>query len=110
LLRYNLALDHLVFTATELPEGTVVDLDRIDDTQFGEFVPTLRDVRGVTFHVADSSRAEIRIRNQKLPETEIVRNPPDDAGRPSIGIRWFAPDYTDYTRRTDEECTRLVSD
>jgi hypothetical protein len=38
LLRYNIALDRLVFSATELPDCTVVDIGNIDDTQFASLL------------------------------------------------------------------------
>ena len=97
LLRYNLALDHLAFTAVEKYEGAVIDLESIKDTQFGDFTPALRDVRGITFYVPDSSKAEIRIAGSRVPEEEIRRNPADESGWQSIAIKWFEPDYTDYT-------------
>jgi hypothetical protein len=97
LLRYNLALDHLAFTASELHGATVIDVGAIQDTQFGEFVPAVRDLRGITFYVSDNSKAEIRIQGSSVPETEIQRNRSDETGRQSIGIPWFQPDYTDYS-------------
>jgi hypothetical protein len=97
LLRYNLALDRLAFSAAASEEGCVIDIRAIKDPQFGDFIPALRDVRGVTFYVPDRSKAEIWIDGSKVPETAIQRNPADDAGRQSIGIKWFEPDYTDYT-------------
>jgi hypothetical protein len=109
LLRYNLALRHLAFISTELDGGTIIDLTAVKDTQFGDFVPTLRDVRGVTFYVSDSSKAEIRIDGARVPETEIQRNPADETGRQSIGIRWFKPDHTDYTAWTRADVNALFS-
>ena len=97
LLRYNLALDHLAFAAAQIDDQTVIDIRVIEDTQFGDFTPTVKDVSGVTFYVSDSSKAEIRIRGAKVSESEIQRNPPDETGKQSIGVKWFLPDYTDYT-------------
>ena len=106
LLRYNLALDHLTFNATQIDGQTIIDITTIKDTQFGDFTPTLNDVRGVTFYVADNSKAEIRIHNTKVPQGEIQRNPVEDSGEQSIGIKWFQPDYTDYTTWTLGEVNR----
>jgi hypothetical protein len=97
LLRYNLALDHLAFTEAQVNGRTIVDITAIKDTQFGDFRPTMKDLRGVTFYVADSSKAEIRLCSTSVPEREIQRNPADEAGKQSISIKWFQPDYTDYT-------------
>ncbi len=100
LLRYNLALDHLAFTAGQINGRTIIDITAINDTQFGDFSPTINDLRGVTFYVADSSKAEIQLHRTRIPESETQRNLADDTGRQSIGIKWFQPDYTDYTERT----------
>jgi hypothetical protein len=97
LLRYNLALDHLVFTEARTEGRTIIDIGAVKDTQFGEFTPSVDDLRGVTFYVGDSSRAEIRIRGATIPESEIQRSPSDQTGALSIGVKWFRPDYTDYT-------------
>jgi hypothetical protein len=96
----------LTFNATQIDGQTIIDITTIKDTQFGDFTPTLNDVRGVTFYVADNSKAEIRIRNTKVPESEIQRNPVEDSGEQSIGIQWFKPDYTDYTTWTLGEVNR----
>jgi hypothetical protein len=106
LLRYNLALDHLAFKMTEIDGRTIIDITAIRDPQFGDFTPTLNDVRGVTFYVADSSRGEIRLNNTPIPETEIQRNPADVSGMRSIGVEWFQPDHTDYTTWTSSEVSR----
>ena len=106
LLRYNLALDRLAFKMTETDGRTIIDITAIRDPQFGDLTPTLNDVRGVTFYVADSSRGEIRLNNTPIPETEIQRNPADVSGMRSIGVEWFQPDHTDYTTWTSSEVSR----
>jgi hypothetical protein len=100
LLRYNLALDHLVFAETQVGDQTTITITAIEDTQFGDFIPTIVDLKGVTFYVPDSSKAEIRIHGARIPENEIQRNPADETGRQSIAIKWFQPDYIDYTTWT----------
>jgi hypothetical protein len=78
LLRYNLALDHLAFTEAQTNGQTIIDITAIKDTQFGDFTPTINDLRGITFYVPDSSKAEIRIhdvkvRSPKSEETPLTR-------------------------------------
>src|SRR5262249_37921895 len=107
LLRYNLALDYLAFTAGQLNEQTIINITRIKDTQFGDFTPAINDLRGVTFYVSDSSKVEIRIHDARVLETEIQRNPADETGKQSIGIKWFQPDYTDYTTWTLADVNRF---
>ena len=99
-MRYNLAFEYLIFSANQQNQGVTINITAIKDTQFGDFTPTVNDLRGVTFYVTDASNAEIRIRDEPLRENEIERNPADDSGMRSIGIKWFDPDYTDYTTWT----------
>jgi hypothetical protein len=109
LLRYNLAFEHLDFTSTQLNEGTTIDITAIKDTQFGDFTPTIQDLRGITFYVPDPCRAEIRMGGARVQDTEIQRNPADETGKQSIGIKWFQPDYTDYTTWTSGDVNRIFS-
>lgn len=109
LLRYNLALEHLDFISTQLNEGTTINITAIKDTQFGDFTPTIRDLRGITFYVPDPYRAEIRLGGTRVPETEIRRYPADETGKQSIGIKWFQSDYTDYTTWTRGDVNRIFS-
>jgi hypothetical protein len=109
LLRYNLALDHLAFTVNQVNGRTIIDIRAIEDSQFGDFIPTVTDLRGVTFYVSDSSKAEIRIRGARVPANEIQRNPPDETGKQSLGIKWFQPDYTDYTTWTLADVNQFFS-
>jgi hypothetical protein len=96
-LRYNLALKYSVFTANQQNQGVTINITAIKDTQFGDFTPTVNDLRSVTFYVTDSSKARIYIRDEGVGESEIQRNPADETGNQNIGIKWFEPDYTDYT-------------
>ena len=109
LLRYNLALDHLDFTTTHLNESTTINISAIKDTQFDDFTPTIRDLRGITFYVPDPCRAEIQLSGTRVPETEIQRNSADETGKQSIGIKWFQPDYTDYTTWTPGDVNGIFS-
>ncbi len=95
--------DHLVFAACQFNGQTIIDIKAVEDTQFETFTPSVTDLRGITFYVPDSHKAELRIGCARLPESEIQRNPADDTGRQSVGITWFQPDYTDYTTWTRTE-------
>jgi len=106
LLRYNLALKFSVFTANQQNQGATINITAIKDTQFGDFTPTVNDLRGVTFYVTDSSKAQIHIRDEGVRESEIQRNPADETGNQSIGIKWFEPDHTDYTTWTLADINR----
>ena len=109
LLRYNLALEHAAFTVCEFNDDTVINMTAIKDPQFGDFTPTLDDVRGLTLYVSDGSKAEIRICDIRVPQEETQRNPADETGRQSVSIRWLHPDYTDYTTWTLADVNQIFS-
>jgi hypothetical protein len=109
LLRYNLALERLDHRATELNGEVTINITTINDPQFGRFTPDIRDLRGLTFYVPDACRARICIHGVRVPDSEIQRNPADDTGEQSIGIKWFETDYTDYTAWTLADVNRFFS-
>lgn len=114
LLRYNLAEQFVDFTVTEKATekmGTEnaggnsptdvkygIDIRRIADPHLGAFVPRMEDVRGMTFYVDEPDVYDITIAGKPIPAGELQRNPEDHTGRKSIGIRWFTPDWRDYTQ------------
>jgi hypothetical protein len=48
--------------------------------------------------VKDPKKAVIFINNQPVPQQYIQYNAPDETGKPSIGITWFAPNTLDYSK------------
>lgn len=97
LLKYDLALHYLRFSAELVGGKTVINITAINDTQFGAFVPVVEDLRGVTFYVPSNQSAEIRIMGNVINENEITRNTQDATGQESIGVKWHQDDTTDYT-------------
>lgn len=96
LLQYNRIRDH-VNTAQSVQERlTTIDILSISDPVRGTWVPSVRDLRGLTFYCAEPHLTEIRIAGKPVPSAEVVKNPSDGAS-PSVGIRWFDADLTDYT-------------
>jgi hypothetical protein len=98
LLHYNLAQKYLNYSVVN-KRGTIqIHLRTINDPLFGSHPITLNDVRGITFYVPDPQKAEIFIGEHRLDSQDIRRNPPDQTGKPSIGITWFSPDTFDYSK------------
>ena len=97
LLEYNRSTEHLSYQAER--RGTDVDIriSSVEDIVFGTFVPGLDQVRGVTFYADDPASTRVFLGESELDPGELQCNPTDGTG-PSIGIRWFAPDFTDHSR------------
>jgi len=88
LLNYNLAQLYVQWSYDTV--GDKVVITTIADPQFGSFVPTINDVRGLTF---EGVTADSKI---FIGQTEVA-----DVSYPAVGvamINWFTPDYTDYTQ------------
>lgn len=96
LLEYNRNHDFIRFEKKIVNDHIEIHIEAIDDPIFGPFTPTLDQVRGFTFYVDNPNDVHMYIAGEQIPESEIVRNE-SDGYRESISIKWFEPDYTDYT-------------
>lgn len=98
LLEYARVSQHLRFETRQTPAGVQIHLAAVEDPVFGRFVPTLDQLRGVTFYAPDPAATHLFLEGVPVPEPEIVRSATDGVA-PSIGIRWFEADTTDHTPR-----------
>lgn len=106
LLDYHRARDHLVPQVRNEEGHSIIDLASVDDPVTGARVPSIEEVRGITFYVPDPDSAVIEVAGRPLDDGLISRNP-SDGGGPSIGIRWHDRDLTDHTADFDRE-RRLI--
>jgi hypothetical protein len=95
LLQYNVTEQYLRWHVTRAGRETVIHLDAIADPLFGTHRPSLDEVRGITFYVQDPAHIVIDIGNTPVPASLLQRNPSDGVA-PSIGIRWWPADTTNY--------------
>lgn len=95
-LDYALAQRYISFKLVELDGATAIQLLNINDPVGGEYAPTLDELRGLTFYVADPVRTAVYLGTERL-NAELTRNPADESGRASVSIAWFAPDTKDYS-------------
>ena len=84
-------------TAADQSTNLYIDIISIGDPLFPDPEPMLDRVRGLTFYCDDPSRAALLLCGAPIDESEIVRNTPDETGRPSIAIRWYEHDAVDYS-------------
>jgi hypothetical protein len=95
LLEYAATREGLRYeTATDAAGTTVIDITGVDDPVGEGRGLEIDRLRGITFEVIEGA-GELHLRGKPVPRHEL-----DDRrlrGKHIIGIRWFAPDYTDYS-------------
>ena len=77
---------------------TYINITCINDPIFGKYVPNLDNIRGLTFYCDNPENTVLLLNKSKINSNEIQINPKDETGKSSISIKWFKPDYTDYTK------------
>lgn len=99
LLQYNVTQQYLEFHADEVNGQEIIHIDSVDDPVFGTHTPTLDELRGITFYAPNPQNTTLEIGNQPIALSLMQYNP-TDGKEPSIGIKWFPADYTNYGRST----------
>lgn len=105
-LEYARVTKHLRFEVRGTSEQTYIDIVAVNDPVLGAFVPKVDQIRGVTFYVPHPGGTYLLLNGRAIPGSEVIRSPDDGAG-PSIGVKWFEPDYTDHAAVFDGVTTRL---
>lgn len=88
-VKYNKVVDNGI---------TYFNITCVDDPLFGKYIPTLDNIRGLTFYCDDPENTVILLNKTKINSDELKINPKDESGKSSISIKWFKQDYTDYTK------------
>lgn len=96
LLQYNVAEQYVSFDVTKSASDTYIHIRTILDPVFGAHVPTLDEIRGLTFYTSNPSSTVIDIGDQPIP-ADMVQTNKSDGIHPSIGVKWYPKDTTDYT-------------
>jgi hypothetical protein len=86
LLNYVVNRDYLNYEVVTSGDGLEIKIRTISDPVRGTFVPRLEQLQGLSFYVIDSTRVTLTIDGQPIPD--VVSNPPDETGYPSISIPW----------------------
>ena len=94
LVHYNRVRDYLRFSVVEREDGSFIDIHAVEDPVRGFWVPSLDDLRGITFEMSPNWPAELRLNGKPIAGSEIAQL--NDGRIACIGIRWFTPDTTDY--------------
>ena len=84
LLNYYLNRKYLNWSYEIKGNEIVITIFCVEDPVFGSFVPTVRNLQGISFYVPDKDKARIYISGREI--ANIQRNPPDYSKRESITI------------------------
>lgn len=95
LLNYNVVQQYLQYDVTYENGYAVIHIKNVTDPVDGTYRPTLTELRGVTFYTTNPERTIIEIGNTPIPKSYTVDSPSDGID-PSIGIKWFTWNTTNY--------------
>jgi hypothetical protein len=84
LLNYHHVHQYAVWSYQQTNGCTHIHIHHLDDPAFGETIPTIEQLQGLTFYVPDSSRADIYVQGVKV--AGVQRHPADDSGMASVTI------------------------
>lgn len=97
LLEYNRTNEYIKYNVIEEEGLQYLNIEYVDDPIFGKFIPTLEQCRGITFYSNNPQNIKVYINNIEIGYNELQINEYDGYSK-SIGIKWFEPDCTDYTK------------
>lgn len=95
LLVYNLLQNGLAWESHADDTGTEIRITGWTDATQDSWAPSCEELQGVTFYTAHPDRTRIYLKDSKIGN--VVENPPDSTGRPSLSIavsrQAFPPQY-----------------
>ncbi|GMA51200.1 hypothetical protein GCM10025857_25570 [Alicyclobacillus contaminans] len=95
LLNYNVAQQYVRYSVTYRDGKAYIDITAIADPVFGRHVPTLDEIRGLTFYTTNPARTVLELAGRPILD-KLVQHNASDGRAPSIGIAWFPEDTTNY--------------
>jgi hypothetical protein len=95
LLQYNVAQQYVKYKVTHVDGKAFIHILSIDDPVFGIHVPTLDEIRGLTFYTSNPDGTVIEIGDKPIP-TDLVQRHPSDGVHPSVSVQWYPSDTTNY--------------
>lgn len=98
LLNYANVHKYLMYNKVTEDNKTYINISSVDDPIFGKYVPTLDNIRGLTFYCNDPKNTVILLNKNKISSDVLEMNPKDSTGQASVSIKWFEPNYTDYAK------------
>jgi len=85
LLNYYLIHSYLDWSYETISDEIVIRISHVQDPVFGPFMPTEKNLRGITFYVPSKDKVRLYIGDKEI--ANIQRNQPDYTERESITIK-----------------------
>lgn len=98
LLDYARAQQFIRYSSVQIKGKTYININTIVDSVLKPSTPTLDEIRGLTFYVDDPDKTYVLLNLTLIPNDQLQRNGPDISNKKSIGVKWYKPDYTDYSQ------------
>ncbi|MDQ0189373.1 hypothetical protein J2S03_001205 [Alicyclobacillus cycloheptanicus] len=95
LLQYNVTEQYVKYKVTYQNGTAYIHILVIADPVLGTHVPSLDEIRGLTFYTSNPARTVIEIGNTPIPSTLVQENRSDGV-HPSVAVQWYPPDTTNY--------------
>ena len=102
LLDYARARQYIRYSSVKIEGKTYININSIEDSVLKPSTLTLDEIRGLTFYVDDPDTTYVLLNLTLIPKDKLQRNGPDSSNKKSIGIRWYNPDYIDYSHPLPE--------
>ncbi|WMJ79722.1 hypothetical protein RBU49_12705 [Clostridium sp. MB40-C1] len=99
LLNYANVQKHLVYKKINLNNKMYINILSVKDPIFGTYIPTLNDIKGITFYCENPNNTILLLNDKVIPAENIQKNHKDKHGKKSISLKWFNFDYKDYTKQ-----------
>jgi hypothetical protein len=96
LLSYNVAQQYVRFNVTRRGGQAVIHITSIADPVYGSHVPTVSELRGVTFYTSNPKGTIMEIGDTAV-STDMLQYNPNDGYAPSIGIKWYPAETANYS-------------
>ncbi|KRW91583.1 hypothetical protein SD51_07950 [Alicyclobacillus tengchongensis] len=95
LLTYNVAQQYVWYDVTYGQGKAYIHIRAILDPVFGKYVPTIDEIRGLTFYTSNPAETVLEIGNTPVP-ARFVQDNHSDGVHPSVAITWWPVDTTNY--------------
>lgn len=86
LLNYVVNRDNLQYDYVTSSDGLEIRINAITDSVRGEFIPTIEELRGITFYIDQNQSTFLTLAGRRIPD--VIRNRPDETGHASLSIPW----------------------
>jgi len=83
LLHYTVLKKFLKWRAQHRPDEIEIIIEKVEDPVYGDYIPTVQQLQGITFYVPDAQKISVSINGNKIP---VSRNLPDFTGKESVTI------------------------